>query len=351
MIFVGIDLGASAVKAVAIKSSGRQFYILDTHFFPLKLNVDEEKKVLLRIGYLKTLSELYRNQEVRYIFCFSQNEVSALRLFFPFKERYKIARSLSFEMEDKILFDYQKLISDFKIIQSSKERTDVLVFSVFRKKILNVLHQLKSVGIEPFLVTCEAAAISNLFETKYVKKKKHQGILHDLQSSNNGAAESRRKNPSLRARRSKHPLGVRQKDTLWVQSSDISAGNRGAVTPFGGGMELYVKVGYGHTVVMPFLEGICHGAYSFEWGVSSCIRKLSIKYEIPLGTAMEQFYEKGFVLMDKRGYTGSQIAFSGVIQEEFNQLVHKVHLLLLQLEGGAWLAVSENDYLRRWSAG
>lgn len=292
MIFVGIDLGASAVKAVAIKSSGHKFYILDTHFFPLKLNVDEEKKILLRIGHLKTLSELYRNQEVRYIFCFSQNEVSALRLFFPFKERYKIEKSLSFEMEDKILFDYQKLISDFKIIQSSKDRTDVLVFSVFRKKILNMLHQLKSVGIEPSLVTCEAVAISNLFETGRVRQKKRQSILQ--KNHDKAEAESRK------------------------ILSDV---------------ELYVKVGYEHTVVMPFLDGICHGVYSFEWGVSSCIRKLSIKYEIPLETAMEQFYEKGFVLTDKRGYTGSQIAFSSVIQEEFNHLVHKVHLLLLQLEG------------------
>ncbi len=448
MIFVGIDLGASAVKAVAIKSSGHKFYILDTHFFPLKLDVDEEKKALLRIGHLKTLAELYQHQEVRYIFCFSQNEISARRLFFPFKERYKIERSLSFEMEDKILFDYQKLISDFKTIQSSKERTDVLVFSVFRTKILNILYQLKSVGIEPFIVTCEAEAISNLFEVrgsqgggnavskrsmqqdKYLSPHLKDSLKssdmrfatggespltfdkHDLQGSDNNVnAAAAKVSPATRghdlqgsdnnvnAAAAKVSPATRGHDLQGsdnnvnaaaakvspatrghdLQGSDnnvnaaaakVSPATRGhdlqgsdnnvnaaaaKVSPATRGhdlqsrdrgaaesrrgvlrdsrVELYVKVGYGHTVVMPFLEGICHGVYSFEWGVSSCVRKLAIKYEIPLETAMEQFYEKGFVLTDKRGYTGSQIAFSGVIQEEFDHLIHKVHLLLLQLEG------------------
>ena len=284
VIFIGVDIGSSAVKAVAIQLARQKFYILGTHFFSLKLNATEEENTLLTITHLKALNDLYQHKEVQYIYCFSQKEVSFRRLFFPFKERYKIEKSLSFEMEDKVLFDYQKLISDFKIIASSNKGADVLVFSVFRKRIKEVLQQLKSVGIEPVIVTCEASAMSNVLF----------GSSHSPLSTGAGS--------SLQG----------------IQSCN---------------MQLVLKLGYSHTLALVFLDGVCQWVYNFEWGVSSSIRKLAMKYEIPMETAQAQFYEKGFVLTDKRGYTGSQIAFSTIVQDELDRLVHQVHLLLLQLEG------------------
>ena len=68
MIFVGVDMGSCAVKAVAIKKTGKTFNILQTHFFPIKADESEEQKTLLKLSHLKTLADLYPSKEVRYIF-------------------------------------------------------------------------------------------------------------------------------------------------------------------------------------------------------------------------------------------------------------------------------------------
>ena len=84
---------------------------------------------------------------------------------------------------------------------------------------------------------------------------------------------------------------------------------------------------------MTFVRDQLRSVYSFEWGVSSCIRKIATKYEIPFHKAMEQFCEKAFVLTHTEGYKGSQIEFSKMIQKPFINLMDKLRLFLLQMEG------------------
>ena len=288
MIFIGIDFGSCALKAVAIKTSGKTFHILQTHYFPIKPEDSEEQKELSTLSHLKGLIDLYKNRDVKYIFCCPQNEISVHTLHFPFKERYKIKKSLPFEIEDKLaLFSKQNLISDIKIISRSENSATVLVFSSFKENIIKLIETLSKMGIQPFIVSCEASAVSNLFEKRPDKKQKK------LQK----------------------PEG---------QSTDKSKHKE---------CELYVKIGHTHTMVMVFSQGLMENVYSFEWGVSSCIRKIARKYEIPFHAAQEQFCEKAFVLSESKGYTGSQIEFSKAIQEPLGILVHKLQLLLLELQG------------------
>ena len=283
MIFVGVDIGSCAVKAVAIKKANKTFNIFQTHFFPIKADEDEKQKKLLTLNYLKTLANLYPSREAKYIFSFSQSEVSTERLTFPFKEKYKIMKSLPYEMEEKLsLFDYNKLISDIKIIDSLKEKKSVLVFSVFKESISSLLNEIKSVGIDPFIFTCEASAVSNLFEIK------KEDIKNNL------------------------------KEEISKEKEEC---------------HLYLKISHTHTMAMVFAHNCVQNIYSFEWGATSCIRKIAMKYEIPFHKAMEQFCEKAFVLTQTKGYTGSQIEFSKVIQESFENLIDKLRLLLLQMEG------------------
>ena len=283
MIFVGVDIGSCAVKAVAIKKTNKTFNILQTHFFSIKVDEDEEQKKLLILGHLKTLANLYQSRETKYVFSFSQNEVSTEKLTFPFKEKYKIMRSLPFEMEEKLsLFDYKKMISDIKMIDSAKEKKSILVFSIFKESVSSLLNEIRPLGIEPAILTCEASAVSNLFEIK------------------------------------KEPTKDLQKDDEQKKPEEC---------------HLYLKISHTHTMAMIYINNCLQNVYSFEWGAASCIRKIAIKYEIPFHKAMEQFCEKAFVLTQTKGYTGSQIEFSKVIQESFENLIDKLRLLLLQMEG------------------
>lgn len=279
---------------MAIKTSGKNFSILQTHYFPIKPEDSEEQKELSTLSHLKSLVDLYKNREVRYIFCCPQNEISVHTLHFPFKERYKIKKSLPFEIEDKLaLFNKQNLISDIKIISRSENSATVLVFSCFKENIVKLIETVNKLGIQPFIVSCEASAVSNLFEKRPEKKQKAQ--------------------KPQKPQEQEHQIDEKKEERKEC--------------------ELYLKVGHTHTMVMVFSKGLMENVYSFEWGVSSCIRKIALKYEIPFHAAMEQFCEKAFVLSQSKGYTGSQIEFSKAIQEPLGILVHKIQLLLLELQG------------------
>ena len=271
MICVGVDIGSRAVKAVAIKKVGKTFNILQTHFFPLKENGD-----LAEQAHLKTLATLYNSPETKYIFCVPQNEVSVETLNFPFKEKYKIIKSLPYQLEEKLsLFENNNLISDVKMTRFAEGKRAVLVFSVFKSCIARILDTLKTAGIEPFILTCEASAVSNLFENTAVAK-----------------------------------TPAKKEDC-----------------------HVYLKIGHTHTTALVFSAGDLQNVCSFEWGAEDCVKKISQKYEISFSKAMEQFREKAFVLTQKRGYTGSQIEFSKIVQEGFERLIDKLRLFLLGLEG------------------
>ncbi len=282
MIYVGVDIGSCAVKAAAIKTANKTFTVLQTHIFPIKPDVDEEQKRLLKLGHLKTLADLYNSTEAQYIFCFSQNEVSSEKLSFPFKERYKIMKSLPYQMEEKLsLFDHKKLISDIKMSHFSEGARQVLVFSAFRDSISNLIKDLDSVKIKPLILTCEASAVSNLFEIKKSENIK-QNSTEDDKNTN---------------------------------------------------CQLYLKIGHTHTMAMLFSRNQLQNVYSFGWGAASCIRKIALKYEIPFSKAMEYFCEKAFVLTHTKGYTGSQIEFSKLIHQAVDNLIDKLRLLMIQLAG------------------
>ena len=276
MIFIGVDFGSCALKAAAIKALRPGFTVLQTHFFPIKPDDSAEKKELAYLSHLKQLQSLYKNTEARYIFNCPQNEVSTHILYFPFKERYKILKSLPFEMEERLtLFNKEPLISDIKILNTSSKKTKVLVFSSFKKKIQNMIEFTKPLGISPFIVSSEAVALANLFE-KPTTPEKSEG----------------------------------QKEG-----------------------EIYIKIGHSHTVVLAFLNGFMQDVYSFAWGSVACIRKIALKYEIPFASAMNQFCEKAFILSQSKGSTGRQIEFSKTLEEPFSVLAHKIQLLLLKMAG------------------
>ena len=274
---------------MAIKKTNKTFDIIQTYFFPIKLDTDEKQKKLLISSHLKTLADLHNNRETKYILSVSQNAISTERLGFPFKEKYKILKSLPYEMEEKLsLFDYKNMISDIKTIDSpetgpSEKKRSILVFSIFKDNISNLLNEIKPVGIDPYILTCEASALTNLFE----KTKEHK-----KEDSKEGIQQEKEQE-----------------------------------------CHLYLKIGHSHSMAMIFAHNCLQNVYSFEWGVSTCIRKIAIKYEVPINKAMEQFYEKAFVLTQTKGYTGSQIAFSKVIQEALENMIDKLRLLLLQMEG------------------
>jgi len=212
LIFIGVDFGSCALKAVAIKTSGKTFSILQTHYFPIKPEDSEEQKELSALSHLKNLVDLYKNREVRYILCWPQNEISVHTLYFPFKERYKIKKSLPFEIEDKLaLFNKQSLISDIRIINRSENSATVLVFSCFKENIIKLIESVNKLGIQPSIVSCEASAVSNLFEERPEKTQKPK------------------------PQEQEHQTDKRKEEYKKC--------------------ELYVKIGHTHTMIMVFAKG------------------------------------------------------------------------------------------------
>ena len=306
MIFVGIDKGAEAVKAVALKREAGRVSVVGRHYFPLDLDGTAQKQQEEVLAALSTLADIYRGRDIRYLTCLAQNQVSTHLIHFPFRQRYQILKSLVFELEDRLLFPVEDMISDIFITERGFSPPakgdeggggrDVLVFSAFKRDIEERLALFQKAGLRPVVLTCGASALSNLIEDR---------------GGEGGMWKPARASKPVRdpapAKRGKGPL------TLPVV--------------------LYLKIGHTHSTVFILEGGRLQNLCNFEWGLFHCVNRLAVKYETSFKKSLDHLLDQGFVLTQKTGYTGSQIAFSKMISESFENLIHRVRLLLLGLKG------------------
>ncbi len=280
MIFVGVDTGASALKAVALKKEQHKIVVVDRHCFSFDLSFSPKELEKQKFDSLKNLADLYKGREVRWIACLPQNQISTHLLYFPFGQRHKIMKSLMFELEDKLLFPIEDMISDICILSRTEQgQWPVLVFSAFKKHVVQKRDELKAAGIQPVILTCGASSLANLIE--------------------NRESQILRKQPEDPSEHQTH---------------------------------LYLKIGHSHSTIFIKEKGRVKNLYNFEWGVASCVKKLATRYETSFQKSMKHLQEQSFVLTEEKGYTGSQIAFSKAITESFEDLIQRIKLLLLDMK-------------------
>ena len=126
MLSLGIYIQDHRLDWAELSPKGQ---ILRLESLPLLNFKSESSKNLAIAEQLKKLQIKYQNQSVRFCFGLYQNRVSYFKKLFPFKEKFKLHKVLSFEIEEESLFQAKNVFFDTRLNpEPYKDKNHVLCF-------------------------------------------------------------------------------------------------------------------------------------------------------------------------------------------------------------------------------
>ena len=185
---VGIDVGSSSVKAVALKRSGAGYSLKSvghadirrTEYFP-----DESPQAIAEAP-LRALEKITQDSNFgrkACSFAVSGPRVAPRLFKFPSLPKSEVEAAIRFEAEQIIPFDLAQAALDFvlfdEVMEEGKPQMEGLVVAVHKEEVDKRFVLLKSAGFDPVVLDIDALAIANAFvETEGVGEKETVALIN-----------------------------------------------------------------------------------------------------------------------------------------------------------------------------
>ncbi len=175
---LGIDLGASSVKAVAIEASFRSHTVRGYRAEPLPPpeppaegqppKTPAESYASRLAGPLQAFFQDGWFEADRIVVGLPGAQVAAHVLSLPFVDRKQIDATLPGEVEGIIPFDPEDVVFDSHVVGKAAGKTDILVAIAQRGQVKAILDQFQSIGVDPAIITFSALTLASLIGEGYV---------------------------------------------------------------------------------------------------------------------------------------------------------------------------------------
>ena len=277
MLSVGVHIEErEALNVVALTYKNKKFVLEDCFSIPLASQKEETVRFLELNQALKKIQKRYKNQVVRFCFALPQNRVSCFASTFPFSEKFKILKTLPFEIEENTLFQPENVFFDGRISSFKKQgSSQVISFVTLKENVNNFLLPLKQLKIEPYLLSVEGAALANLVEEW----------------------EALRESPA------NHPAS-----------------------------RIYIHLGLKSSLALFLEKGQLRNVSHFNWHYEGILKEMEKKYKLSFDEAQTEFNEKAFVLTETKGFAKEQVVFSDLVQKHLKPLIKELELHRLSME-------------------
>lgn len=172
---VGLDIGSSAVKAVALRrtSRGREVVAVRREPMPRGGIVDgdiADREVVTDV--IRRALDRSRAGTARVATALSGNAVIVKRITLPLMDEDDLAESIRWEAEQHIPFDTRDVSLDYQVLQAGRDTADraamdLLLVAAKKEKIAEYTDAITGAGGVPAVVDVAAFALQNAFEMNY----------------------------------------------------------------------------------------------------------------------------------------------------------------------------------------
>ena len=280
MISVGVDIGTYSIKIADLEATSKSFVVRRVQEFPLSLDLTRDRKIEI-IDTLRTLFQNYNPDQTQFIFSLPQRDVSMRLLDFPFRERFKVLKSVASQVEDELPFSQDDAIFDVKIVSYSGKTSSVLAMAVPKERVAEAVGLAHDCGVKPALISAGSLGLSDLFETWSLPP-----------------AEA----PPFEAEGVHRPAN------------------------------LVLNLGHTSTQILVYTDGRLLAVRNIDFGGRNIAEAIGGKYGLNYVQAVGELQAKGYILIDKAQGTKEQITFSEVIESSLEPLVADMRLKLLELQ-------------------
>lgn len=163
---LGLDVGASRVKAVLLESSYRGFSVVDAAAEPVTPAVpgaEEPLRQRQREALQRLLSA--RGWQVETAVAAFPGVAAAQVVTLPFSDPRRIEQTIGFEVEAQIPFDLAEVAWDWQPLTTSAEQSELLVGVVKKEELAGLLADLAGAGLDPRAVVPAGPAYASLWAT------------------------------------------------------------------------------------------------------------------------------------------------------------------------------------------
>lgn len=279
MISIGIDIGSFSVKLAEIQASSKSYTLTRFQEFPLSADPNKDKKIEV-LDILRQIAAAYDPDQTQFTLALHQQNVALRFRHFPFKERFKILRSIAFELEDDIPFSQDDAVFDAKVTRYIGNGADVIASACPKSYIKDLVSLAREAGIDPEILTVDGLALGNYLENWQTPPLTQQAL---------------------------------------------------APTPEPRPADIIIDIGHLRTLLVVHSEGSLILARNIDWGGKQIADAISAKYGLHYLEAVKELQRKAFILLSAEGATRDQVIFSDVIKGAFDTLAQEVKFTQLEL--------------------
>lgn len=171
---LAIDLGTYSLKMSLLERHFDDFQLLSftEHLLNHQARVTHEEQIHMALDQVLQEEEFTDIEEIDLV-CSSMpgHQISHRILEFPFSSRKNIQEALDFQLEDFVPFPIEDVFSDFHILDSSTDQTQVFVSYGPTAKISSYLETLKEKNIDPKYFGSDLMDLSNLSHASMLPKE------------------------------------------------------------------------------------------------------------------------------------------------------------------------------------
>ena len=242
--------------------------------FWTELAEDERWKVLSQ--EIEKREKKHRGQNIRLCYCLPQNFVSSFSLQLPFKERFKILKTIPFEVEDHTPFQSSKVLFDVRVCQiQNMNKSWILSFVTPEESVTDFLSLLKPLKKPIHSLSCSVASLANLLEDWNVPLSKAQNL------------ES---------------------------------------------IDTYIYLGIENSYLFFYKDGFLNHISVLDWGCGEIVDEMQKVYKLNREKAWTEFFNKAFLLTQIKGFTKEQVFFSNLVKKHVEKFIPQFKLLKMSLE-------------------
>jgi general secretion pathway protein L len=282
---IGLDIGDYSVKIVELVQNKKSVYISQYQEKILSQNVSKEDKELEVIEFVRAFLSTGDHSQDRWVVAVRQAQATTRFKTFPFSDRLKIQKSLSFEMEEDIPFDTDACVFESKVVQTMGSSADILATAIPRSHVEDIVDLASNFGVDIYAVTVEGLAFANLIE--------------------NWEAPP----PSGPANLS---LEENQKPKKYLQ--------------------VILNIGHKSTLLTAFENNRLVFTRSLYWGGSQLVQEIIRKNSISYVEAVKILQSQAYILLNKEGASFDQSQTSALLTKSIRDLTRDIQMTLLELQ-------------------
>ncbi len=292
---LGIDIGRHSINVVEVLAHNRKYEITNAKEYKI-FNVESSDQEIDIIQTLNTIAKEFDAESAKVTTSIRQQYVSTRKLFFPFKERAKIQKSLAFELEDDIPLSIEKAVYDSKIIKFHDKSAEVVAMACLRDDVAKTIELFEHSHMDPDIITPEFCALANLYE-KWYKSPEEAAPLPDDNETETDLEKTI----------------VTQRD------------------------KMIVHIGHSKTFVGVVSKDHLVWGRSIMWGAEKIAGAISQAFQVPFTAAHEMMPTKAFILLTSSGANKDQLKMSDTVSKSLEPLIQSIRLsiMLANTEYGA----------------